>query len=166
MVHSEAALAAVVASLGDFRRAESLVASALSQARLLGRRHVLMVQVRTAEMSVVSGRPGQAKEGLVEAVDILLQIGGQEWIPDSLELSAIVLAAASQPGSAARLAGAAERVREKQGGFRITHDQLARTRAEIHDALGPEGFAAEVAQGRALSPDQALRYALEHVSAL
>jgi predicted ATPase/class 3 adenylate cyclase len=165
-LHAEAALAPLVASLGDVERAETLAISALSQARSFGRRTVLMAHVRTAEMWVVAGRPDQARQGLGDAVNTLLDIGGREWVADILELSAIVLAAGGHFGPAARLLGAAERLREKQGGFRITQHYVADARSNSHAALGAESFAAAVAEGRNLSPEQALRYAVEHLAAV
>jgi hypothetical protein len=122
-----------------------------------------MALVRTAEMWVVAGRPGQARQILVEAVSTLLDIGGREWVADTLELCAIVLAAAGDSAPAARLLAAAEGLREEQGGFRITQHCVARARSAGRTALGAERFAAAWAEGRTLSPEQALRYGLEHL---
>jgi hypothetical protein len=65
-----------------------------------------------------------------------------------------------------RLLGTAEGLRETQGGFRITQHTVAETRSNARAILGPEGFDAELAEGRALTPDQALRYAVEHLGAV
>ena len=163
--HAEAALAPLVASLGDIDRAETLAADALSRARPFGRRPVLMAQVRMAEMWVVAGRPDQARQVLVDAADTLVDIGGREWVADTLELSAIVLGGAGEAGPAARLLGAAEGLREQQGGFRITQRCVAEARANSLTTLGMQRFAAELTEGRILSPEQALRYALDHLDA-
>jgi hypothetical protein len=67
------------------------------------------------------------------------------------------------PADIARLFGAAEAVRgligkPLDGGLRVHHDLAV---AVVQARLAPEAFAAAWAEGRAMTMDQALAYALE-----
>jgi predicted ATPase/class 3 adenylate cyclase len=165
-MHIEATLAPVIASLGDLPRAEKLAAIALNKAKKLGRRHLVMIHVRTAEMWVLAGQASRARECLLQALTLLRDLGARAWVADSLELTAIVLADHAQARSAARLAGSAEELRHKPGGVQLVQHALEQTRAKAQQALGPDQYATELALGRELAPDDALRYAQEELEGL
>jgi AMMECR1 domain-containing protein len=71
------------------------------------------------------------------------------------------------PARAARLLGAAEALRGAIGLFRTPRDEEANARliATVRAALGEERFAASWEEGRAMSLEQAIEYALEETPA-
>ena len=90
------------------------------------------------------------------------EIGDRGGVAASLEASAGLVTAQKQTEQAVRLWGAAEALREAMGAsLRPTdHAEHERSIAAIRAALGEEAFAAASAEGRALTLEDAIRYAL------
>jgi hypothetical protein len=82
---------------------------------------------------------------------------------DCLTKLAELLCEHNNPADVARLIGAADALRERTGrpltgGPLVSHDRAV---AAVEQRLTPETFAAARAEGRAMSLDQAISYALE-----
>jgi predicted ATPase len=137
-----------------------------------------------------AGLDGVARDGLVQLGHLALHRGqpdraavllrqalsGGEWTderPRPAVLTAFGLAgiagvvAPRQPERAARLLGAAEAVLQRRG-YRqgpLERVQLDWSQAAVRGALGDAAFAAALADGRAMSLEQAVSYALEEPAA-
>jgi len=99
---------------------------------------------------------------LREALRRLAELGFKDIIGYCFEGLAAVLAFTGEGESAARLLGAAEALRESLGvdlapAERETHEQTA---GAVREAVGEERFSAAWRQGRELSLDEAIAYAL------
>ena len=84
-------------------------------------------------------------------------------VADAVEECAALAQAEGKPPRAARLAGAADRVREafpevRLGEEKATHEQ---TLAAARAALGEDAFSAAWEAGRAMTLDEAVEYALD-----
>jgi len=109
---------------------------------------------------------GRAAKLLIESLKLGCQLGSREGISCALLGLASMAAARIQPKRAGRLLGAAEALQETIGtslaeAERATYGPyLALARDELDGAV----WAATLAEGRALSLDEALAYALEDES--
>ena len=98
-----------------------------------------------------------------ESLAIFRELGNKLGIAQNLEGLAAVAVAQAQSERAARLFGAAEGLREVIGAPLPSADRAEHDRsvAAVRTALGEEAFAAAWAEGRAISLEQAVEYALE-----
>jgi hypothetical protein len=98
----------------------------------------------------------------VEALDHLQALDFRWAIAYSLEAFAHLAVAQRQMGRAARLFSAAEALRQGLGAALYPVEQVEHERslATVSTALGDEAFAAAQAEGKALSLEQAIQYAL------
>ena len=114
---------------------------------------------RLALMAADAGDEEQARRLAVESIEIEKDAGS--WIGQllNLEVFAALAAAAGHPRRAARLYGCASVIRESAG----SQDWPDRDPdlADLRRALGEKAFAEEWDQGRAMTLDEALDYALE-----
>jgi DNA-binding CsgD family transcriptional regulator len=113
-----------------------------------------------AQVAIAQGEPQQAERDLHDALEIAERTGGFLRLPDVFECLA-ALAAAANAEHAARLLGAADGMRQRQGEvrfqvFQADHDA---TLAKVRDALEPNYFEAAWAEGSALSTAEAIGYA-------
>jgi tetratricopeptide (TPR) repeat protein len=121
-----------------------------------------------ALMAREAGDHERAVALLRQRLALYYSIGSESYIILGMEELA---AAASMPGFAdyaARLWGAAERVRETLGHLRATTIErrlFERSVASIHSAIGEASMAAAWAEGRAMTLDQAVTYAVDASSA-
>jgi predicted ATPase/class 3 adenylate cyclase len=152
-------LGQVESAAGDFDRAIQALQEALTldseQGDLLG---AALDRQSLALVSLRAGRPGEARDLLSGTFDYLASSGNTAFIAHILELSAAITAELGDPLRAARLAGAAEAIRQQSG--------LPRTgleAARIEEQLGParaavttQAWAAELAAGRALTQTEAV----------
>ncbi|MGH9035381.1 MAG: tetratricopeptide repeat protein [Acidimicrobiia bacterium] len=164
---SLAALAPLVAAGGDVARANALIDEALTMARPSGRIHLVMALTRVAEVGAVLGDWRRVTDALSESLALLSDIGGRSWVADSLELAALVAVQRGKPGPAARLLGAADRVRAPISAVdpvRLIRAEIDQARHEAARALGSEAFAGETSRGEVMSPEAALAYALDQVA--
>jgi hypothetical protein len=163
--HCLAALAPVAALTGEAERARALAAEAVSYARLLRLRRVLvMTLVRAAEAAVLTADEDGARTLLRELVTTLAELGTRRWVADAIELAALVLDQGGEPLPATRLFGACAAIRaslgEPSGGLRAVAGMVQaaiQRRAEAPE----ERLSEEESIGAGLSKDQALAYALE-----
>jgi non-specific serine/threonine protein kinase len=156
-------LALMEAAAGDAMRAEHTAAEAVSAARSLpGRQILIMALVRSAEAAVISSRPEQAAAALDELLGVLRDVGIRMWVAEALELTAIVLgpnrpvAAATLLGSAMGLRGA---MREEAGVLAVLTERLAVCRAQVLASLGSAPAAEQEHNGATMHPAEVLAYA-------
>jgi hypothetical protein len=83
-------------------------------------------------------------------------------VAECLEILAAMAAQDGQAVRAARFVGAATAIRETADAplLREERDKLERELASARAALGPDGFPAAAAEGRAMTVDQAVDHAL------
>jgi predicted ATPase/class 3 adenylate cyclase len=164
-----AALAPLVAAGGDVARANALIDEALTMARPSGRIHLVMALTRAAEVGVVLGDWQRVAAALSESLGLLSDIGGRAWVVESLQLAALVAIDRGRPGPAARLLGAGDQIRGPIGDRDpvrgVVGAEIDRARQEAAKALGSDAFAGETGRGGAMSPEAALAYALDQITA-
>lgn len=113
-----------------------------------------------ARVAVAQGEPHQAERDLHDAVAAAEDTGGTHYLPDAFEGLA-ALAADINPEHSARLLGAADAVRKRQGSVRFKAFQASydASLAKTREALGQQAFEAAWAEGAALSTAEAIAYA-------
>jgi hypothetical protein len=104
------------------------------------------------------GRTTQARDVLSGTLDFVVSAGNPEVLAVALELAGCIAAELGEPLHAARLAGAAEMVRQAAGMPRVDFDAalLERFLGPARAIAGREEWDAELAAGRALSQQQAV----------
>jgi tetratricopeptide (TPR) repeat protein len=155
-------------AVGDFDRATQALQEALTldseQGDLLG---VALDQQSLALVSLRAGRAGEARDLLSGTFDYVASAGNTAVLANILELSAAITAALGDPLLAARLAGAAEAIRQQSGMLR-TDLEVARMERYLMPAratVTSEAWAAELAAGRALTQHEAVILLLSPSSA-
>ena len=109
-------------------------------------------------VEVAQGDLAVARRRYQEALTILQEMGSQEFLAACLEGLAALEAAQGAPSLAARLWGTAEVLREVMGTpmhpvYRANYEQV---RAQARAALSKQAFRTAWAEGRAMTPQQAL----------
>ena len=160
---SLASLGIVRIGMGEYETARTLLDESVAQSRAIGDRWALSLPLRN--LGIVALRQGdyQGASALLKESLAILQETQEKWfISRSLETLAGVTALAGDHECAARLFGAGEALREVVGAsvlsfYRADYDRgVAAARA----GLAPTDFDRAWAEGRALTWDQAIRYAL------
>jgi predicted ATPase/class 3 adenylate cyclase len=145
---------------GNFDRATHLLQEALVLDREEGDLwSTAVAQQSLATVSLCAGRAGEARDLLAAAVDYIVSAGSPEFLASTLELSAGITAELGDGLRAARLAGAAEAIRQKAGAPIPLPDAalLKRFLAPVRASIAPREWDAELAAGRALTEPQAVR---------
>ena len=158
LAHALAALAPVVAVLGDGDQACRLATDAVHAARPFDVRAVLaMALCRSAEARIIAGDDDGAAVDIVELLRLLHELGTRRWLADIVELAAVVLARRGQPAEAASALGAADGLRsaagEPLGGVRVGAEEVRRVAAAVADALDPDDLRRARASGQAAAPE-------------
>jgi uridine phosphorylase len=149
---------------GDYREARLQFAACEPLFRDLGDRHrINMVKSEIAHIERYEGHYDKAEAKYRETLPEWRRIGHRAAIAHQLECFAIIATVREQGLRAARLLGAAEALREKinipmSGLERIEYDQEI---ANLRTGLDKEVFTSTWAEGRAMSMEQAINYALE-----
>jgi predicted ATPase/class 3 adenylate cyclase len=158
-------LAASLANLGQLEnaagnldRAASLTQEALEQDRAQGDLYGAAIDQHTLALIYLrAGRATQARSTLVGIVDYIASSANTSMLINSLELAAAISAGLGAALSAARLAGAAESLREESG-MRISDQELAMMEALLAPArstVTAESWDAGLSAGRALGQPEA-----------
>jgi predicted ATPase/DNA-binding SARP family transcriptional activator len=163
--HALAALAPVVARLGDGERACRLATDAVDAARPFDVRAVLaMALCRSAEARVIAGDDDEATADVVELLRLLRELGTRRWLADIVELAAVVLARRGRHVDAATALGTADGLRtaarEPLGGVRVSAEEVRQTVAAVEAALAPDELRRARAAGRATAPEAAVVHLL------
>ncbi len=159
-------LAIVASHQRDFVAARSLYQESLGIFREL--RDKRSIAVSAVNLGIVASHQGDypaARSLLEESLSIQLESADKGSICHELDAFGILAAAQRQAERAARLLGAAEALREAidaplPPSERASHDSDI---AGVRAALGEEAFATAWAQGRAMTLEQAIEYALKEI---
>jgi serine/threonine-protein kinase PknK len=149
---------------GDYERADRAYREAMDLFREEGSR--LWEALALANRSYVAYQRGdyeQAEAIMLEVIAVFQELEYTRCIPVALSMLAGPVAAQRNPGKAAKLLGAAEALQETLG-HRITAGDLfeiERYVAAVREQLDEATFDAVWAEGRAMSLEQAISYALE-----
>jgi predicted ATPase len=142
---------------GNFDRSMELLQEALTlclkQGDMFG---VAIDRQSLAGACLRAGRTREARDLLSSMLDYVVSSGNTDFLATTLELSACIAADLSDGLRAARLAGAAEVVRQKAG-MPITQPEAAllkRFLAPARASISPRLWEAELAAGRALTRQQ------------
>jgi predicted ATPase/DNA-binding CsgD family transcriptional regulator len=152
---------------GDYARAAALQEEALALCREIGDRWgIARALSGLGYVALFQGDYARAAALYTESLALYEQTGSKPDIAPCLEGLARVAGAQGEPARAARLCGAAEVLREAIGApvqppARAAHE---RTLSAIRAGLGEDGFSVARAEGRVMSLDQAVAYALKPAS--
>lgn len=148
---------------GDYERATTLYEEALAFVRGEGDQNsIAMTLGNLGLVAFVQGDYERATELQEEALALGRQSSNKPWLARGIEHFALIAAATREPERAARLFGAAAASRAQFGATLPPNDREFNERyiAEASDQLGAAAFAATWAAGEAMSPDEAIAYAL------
>ena len=123
-----------------------------------------------AQVALARGDHALATRMLEEGVTLSEQIGDEANLSYFLEGLAVVAGMEGDAEHSARLLGAAERLLEETGTsvynyYKPDRSLYDRTTANVRSRLGQEGFEEAWAEGRAMTFEQAVEYALERDAA-
>jgi len=156
-------LGTVADGQGDIERATVLLEEGLALARQVGSKHQIpYLQFKLGNVALHQGDHERAGTLYRESLVPIREMGDKSSLARCLEGLAGVACAQGHYEQAARILGAAEALRETTGVQRAPlwqadYDQcMGSTRA----VLGEPAFAAAWAEGRAMTPEQAIEYAL------
>lgn len=152
---------------GDFARAEKLTAEALALFRELGHKAGIAVALNAqGEIAQLHGDFAHALALYRASLGLCQEVGDKRTMVSCWEGLARVACAHNQPSHAARLLGAATQIRESSKMPLPPTDRAYQqeTVACMHAQLNDVTFAAEFAQGRAMTLEQATEYALKELT--
>jgi tetratricopeptide (TPR) repeat protein len=159
-------LANVLRDRGNYDRAVALHDRVVSLAQDLGHDDlVAWARYGMGFVAAITGREGHAGPQLRESLILFRGVDNQRGIAWSLHGLAMVAGARSDDDRATRLFGAAEATRERlrMPWWPAQHAHFEQKLAAAKRALGEETFAAAWIEGRAMSLQEAITYALESV---
>jgi ATP/maltotriose-dependent transcriptional regulator MalT len=151
---------------GDHRRAKRLAERGLALSREVGERQALCAALYTlATLARTEHDHERARDLFEEGLKLSAELGNEADVAHCLEGLASIAGAEGRIAHAARLWGAEEALLEKSEAAVYTYvpdRSLHRSHvAAAHARLDEEAFEAAWEEGRALSLDQAVEYALE-----
>jgi non-specific serine/threonine protein kinase len=151
---------------GSLGPARTLLEESLALLRGLGLEPMVAnALVALAWVAYFEGDYGRARPLGEESLAISRDLGGRAGCAECLLLMAGLALAQGHPQRAAQLGAAAEALRTAVGASLLyspaMRAQMSRGLAALRSALGEEAFAAAWAAGLALTPEQAIAYALE-----
>jgi predicted ATPase/DNA-binding CsgD family transcriptional regulator len=154
---------------GDHGRAKSLAERGLALSREVGERQTITAALYTLALLAQAEREyEQAQDLFEEGLKLSAELGNEADIAHCLEGLASIAGAEGSMVRAARLWGAEEALLEKMEAAVYTYvpdRSLHRSRvAAARARLGEEAFAAAWAEGRAMTPEQAIEYALDRLT--
>jgi len=157
-------LAIALHQQGQWAAARELYEQTLAVARELGTPWEIgsvLNEIGRAERD--EGLRDLALKHLAEGITILHGLGNRPGVIESLEGLAGLAAATAAPRRAARLWGAADALRQEMGSARSLHLSIAYERKvkPVRAILTSEAFDQAWHEGRAMSLDDAVRYALD-----
>ncbi len=162
-------LGEVAIASGDLVAARRLLEESLSVRRQLGHRlGIAWTSASLGDLAWEESDHTSARSFYSESLAVCTELGDRLGIPARLDRLASVAAAQGVPDRAARLWGAAERLREETGSplpanERSRYDvQVAAARSAAQSILGEDGgFTAAWAEGRKMTLEKAIELALE-----
>jgi predicted ATPase/DNA-binding SARP family transcriptional activator/DNA-binding CsgD family transcriptional regulator len=150
---------------GDLEQALCGQRESLTLHRELGDIRGIAISLTALGMTMLkAGEPERAKEFFAESLNLLRRMGEKMGIAYCLLGLAGVAGEQVRPDRAARLWGAAEALREAIGmdlsPFDRAHSRYEERLANARSLMDEESWGAAWAQGRAMSPEEAIEYAL------
>ncbi|MEN4478319.1 LuxR C-terminal-related transcriptional regulator [Mycolicibacterium cosmeticum] len=123
--------------------------------------HKMVALYERARVALAQGEPARAERDSHDSLSIALATGGLLHVPNIMECLAQIAVAESEHQMAARLLGAADAMRRRNGSVRYTIYDAAFSVVQLaaREALGVDAFEAAWAQGAALSTEEAVAYA-------
>ncbi|HSG48608.1 MAG TPA: BTAD domain-containing putative transcriptional regulator [Longimicrobiales bacterium] len=149
----------LAAATGELDRAMELARDGVEVARAFGQSRELAVSLQTlAVMHILRGEGKAAESLLLEALEASRRDPLYFFIAMGLQYMGEAQALLDRPGTAARLLGAAEALRERIGAapFRIEQMRLDALVPSLRSVLGEEGFRDAWAAGRGTTPETVL----------
>ena len=150
--------------LGDFSRATTQIEESLALCQELGDRDgVAECLARLGGVAAAQSDAERAAALYREGLSLYQQVGDKPGVAECLKELAKVMEMLGQPVRAARLFGAAEALREAIKGFLLPDERAGyeRSIAEVRARLDEATFAAAWAEGRAMTLEQAVIFALD-----
>jgi len=145
---------------GELAPARELFEASLAIAKEVGwsRWYIAESQLGLAHVVALQGEVEQARALCQRSLALVREIDNKEGISTCLEGLADIVARQGEPLWAARLWGAAEALRETIGTPLppVARDTYERSVAAARTQLGEKSFAAAWAEGRSMTPEQAL----------
>jgi tetratricopeptide (TPR) repeat protein len=157
-------LAVAVHARGQWTAARELYEEALDVARELGTPFEMgRALCEIARSEYVEGRHDPARSHFAEGLTILHGLGNRPGVIESLEGLACVAAATAAPRRAALLWGSADALRQEIGYIRTVPDSITYEIQvkSVRAILTAEAFDQAWDEGRAMTLDDAVRYALD-----
>ncbi len=157
-------LAQVAKNRGDYERAISLFEECLTLARERGDAHATSSVLRSlGELRQLRGDYGRSATYLRESLILIRELDDRPCAVSTLDSLAVLATARGEPARALRLFAAAEIARQVAAHALPPADRgrLAQAVDAARAQLGPAAIDAACAEGRELSLDQAIAYALE-----
>jgi tetratricopeptide (TPR) repeat protein len=161
-------LAIVALQRDQYARAAELLEESLTLCRGVGNAYALSFVLKNlSAVAVVLGDFERAQTLLCESVALSHSLSSREGVGCALTAFAALAAAENQPVRAAQLIGAAEALRDAVGAALSDMERAAYDRhfERGREQLGASAWATHVQDGRALSMDSAVAYALDGTSA-
>jgi predicted ATPase/class 3 adenylate cyclase len=161
-------LGSVALMQSDYERAKVLFEESLAIRRVLfDQQGIAFTLNDLGNVALAQGDYERAEALYEESLAIFQELGSQWGIANALKKFAKLAGVKGQRERAARLLGAAEALREAIGApmhlpERSDYEQIV---TELRSALGDEAFAVAWEEGRAMTLEQAIAYALEHPDA-
>jgi predicted ATPase/class 3 adenylate cyclase/DNA-binding CsgD family transcriptional regulator len=123
--------------------------------------HRSLALTTRAGVAIAQGEPEQADRDAHDTLATAASTGAYMAVPDPLECLAALAVGAGSHREAARLYGAAESIRQRNGQvrFKIFDAFFEFSVAALRDAMGEKDFECAWAEGAALSTDEAIAYA-------
>jgi non-specific serine/threonine protein kinase len=155
---------------GDHGRAKSLAERGLALSRQVGERQAISAALYTlATLAQVELDQERARDLFEEGLELSAELGNDADVAHCFDGLAAVAAAEGIIVRAARLWGAEEALLERMEAAVYTYvpdRSLHRSQVEAaRDRLGEEAFEAAWAEGRTMTPEHAIEYALEQEAA-
>jgi tetratricopeptide (TPR) repeat protein len=151
-------LGGVESAAGNFDRATQMLQEAITIGRTQGNTlQTALGQQSLAVNCLLAGRAREAQDVQSGILGYIVSTGDTEWLIDALEVSAAIAAELGDCLRAARLAGAAEAVRQQADMLNTAEDAalLERSLGPARATIAPDVWDAELAAGRALTQEEA-----------
>jgi DNA-binding CsgD family transcriptional regulator len=123
--------------------------------------HKMVALLARAHVAIAQGEVEQAERDAYEALTLAAHNHGYLRLPDILECVASLAVERGEHAAAARLLGAADAMRLRNGSvrFKVFDDMFGAAVAASREALGDNGFEETWTSGAGLSAEEAIAYA-------
>jgi predicted ATPase len=162
--HPKIVKSLLLVTRGEYEQAYTLLQEALASAQETGNRmSQLWLRVRLGYVALRAGNLVEAHDLFAETIQDFHRDGYTIGAVFALEGIATLLIATGKPDKAARLIGCADATRENIPDMRpaIEEADMYRNMATILSKIGPSGFEIAYDDGRSMTLDEAVAYALE-----